>query len=332
MMIFGIVKRNAYSLAFFTMIFGTILGFSLIQNINSGMAGIARYNVFILPFLVFYVVIFYDKIFINKYIIRIFDIGIGLSVLLSGLVVFNYGTFQCKVSDQSMTPIAQAVLDHYPQYYNPFYATFISRTNHIAWGYDYESPVVYTTRQGYVRKALVTKNTANQLLTMLNGDESQMRLLKAKINDLEDYTEYRYINFDNNCTLIIKDKYGIIMEENYDIGVSSQIAQISAGKGQVITISLNLKNNTLNTFSSAVDCYLCYHILDNNGNVFERNGVRSKLKSLYPGQEQSQDMIVKTPNMVGKYKLVIDPVREKYFWFSERNYKPLTIDFNVIEK
>ena|GEM_PF-3287505 len=328
----GIVKRNKDSLAYFVIIFGVLLGFSLMPHINCGMAGIARYNVFEIAFFIFYVVINYDRIFKNKHVIRIIDWAFGVSVLLTCAVVISYGAFACRVSDQSMTPIALTVLENCPAVYNPLYSTFITRTNHTGGGYTYESPVVYTDPDGYVRKALVTKETADQLLTLLMGDASQMQILQTKLDNLHFLSTYKYINFASDCTLVVKDKYGIIVEDNYAVDISYPEAKIVAAKdekGELITITVNIKNNTQNVFSTEIGCYMSYHLYDSNGNLLGYDGIRSALTSIYPGETKAQNVIIEVPGDTGTYVVEVDMLREGIVWFSQKNLVPLRIDLEV---
>ena len=62
-------------------------------------------------------------------------IMLSLSVVFTGIVVYQYGPYQASnTSYVNMTPIASFILDKAPQLYNPLHSTFSSRTIHVDWG------------------------------------------------------------------------------------------------------------------------------------------------------------------------------------------------------
>lgn len=90
---------------------------------------------------------------------KLFRICIEFNAGFLLLIVYIYGPMGAnKITYMSWTPIAQYVMDNFPSFYNPLHSTFNSRTNHVDGGYFYETPILYTTNEGYVRKILASSN------------------------------------------------------------------------------------------------------------------------------------------------------------------------------
>lgn len=148
-----------------SMFFLNTLIFSFMSHVNCGMTGIARYNAWSSSMLIFAVGIYFDEILTKKRLQRAAIASMSIGVGLSGSILLRYGLYMANhTSYVYMTPITQYVLDKAPMLYNPLHSTFNSRTNHIDGGYDYDTPIVYTAGDGYVRKILATSNDAEELL------------------------------------------------------------------------------------------------------------------------------------------------------------------------
>lgn len=166
--------------------------YSVMVHINCGMTGISRYNSWGALLLIFAVIMFYDKIIEAKSIIKGIGIALSTGVLITGIIVSQYG--YCLASNTGsyiwMTPIAAWVLDKAPSLYNPLYSTFNSRTIHQDGGYIYETPVIYVADDGYVRKILAKKENKEQLLqeySSLNGNNDWFVAKVEKLGESESY-------------------------------------------------------------------------------------------------------------------------------------------------
>lgn len=201
--IIGIYKKNVQSVLYFISLFGTVLAYSVASHINSGMTGISRYGSWSLPIMIFFITTvgytFIKKDSLNK----IFTVLIYLSSLISMTVIITFGTHYLYHN-----AIATAVLNNTPQLYNPFYATFMSRTEHIDGDYTYTKPVIYTDDDNNIRKILVTSDTIDELTNMVKGDNKSLEILKNKVDKIKDKKGYNYINIpkSSDCNLFISDE------------------------------------------------------------------------------------------------------------------------------
>ena len=166
LLILAILKRTwQYIEWIFTFLLLVVL-YSIMPHINSGMYGIARYNLWASPVLLFAVFVLIDHSVIrNTRLMRVGDIAGILSAVITAAVVFGYGLNGSKGKTYlEMMPIAAYVLDHAPGMYNPLYSTFASRTLHIDGCYNYVTPIVYYDENNYARKILTSDKDMTDLL------------------------------------------------------------------------------------------------------------------------------------------------------------------------
>ena len=191
-----------------------VLAFSLHSHINCGMCGIARYNAWIAPVMLFVTVIYLFEVtcdiiadqgfslhrFITKYTI-IKNGVIIISVILTTFVMFLLG-FRLDQNWNYMTMQRPAtfILKRIPNLYNPLYSTFISRIENRDGGYDYREPVFYidsrTNHDSEIRKILIKRNEKDSIINILAFDDENSRLyLERKIKKIPDKgSEYVYLN------------------------------------------------------------------------------------------------------------------------------------------
>ena len=183
----------------------TICAYSLMDLINCGMTGMARYNAWASAILVIFIVLALEKTVCNKLLKRI----ISILLIVSGILTTFLGGYYKKTTWMSyleLTPQAKFVLDHAPELYNPYPATFISRTMHIDGAYDYTIPAYYADSQGYVRKLLVNHTTLDYFMERLSGDPIVVDEIKEDLLNM-DYTNGPiYYNIGKNEDVIIKDE------------------------------------------------------------------------------------------------------------------------------
>lgn len=215
----GLLKwqRNIlkYSLAFICM----IAAFSIMYHINCGMSGIARYNVWVAPIMIFGVVINYDTIIINKKIIRMTEVVFGISVCVTFLILEAYGfMFAHKTSDIELTPVAEYIMDKATFLYNPLPSTFVDRVGHIHGGYIYTKPVIYVGENEQVKKILVDNETSTDVLDMVQGDEESIKYLNERLNHVKE-TGFTYINIDKKHKLYPSALMGIEQNIQFENGL-----------------------------------------------------------------------------------------------------------------
>jgi len=207
--------RHTYRTLLYTFGIAGIMAIFLHQTqINCGMAGIMRYNVWTIPFLVFFVVM--ERPWIIRYglsesvetdsppmldrsrgashktLVRIINASMIVSSLITCLVILWCGGLTCSsFSYLEFSPMARFVLNRYPSFYNPYPGIFISRATHLE-HYSTEEPVIYENG-GYVRKALVSSKNVDRLLAGLKGNVAEARRQAAE-NRTEQ--ESYYLSFD----------------------------------------------------------------------------------------------------------------------------------------
>ena len=138
---------------------------STVTHINSGMCGIARYDMWLSVIPIFAIVIFGHDMVDVKAVRRVAATAISLGIILTGTIVWAYYPhFAMNVQYTDFSPIASYALENLPGLYNPIPSTFVARTQHIDGGYDYETPFIYYGKDGYARKILASKKDADDLL------------------------------------------------------------------------------------------------------------------------------------------------------------------------
>ncbi|MGE5473034.1 MAG: hypothetical protein ACM3UU_02300 [Ignavibacteriales bacterium] len=96
-----------------------------------------------------------------------------------------------------------------------------------------------------------------------------------------------------------------------------------------ILINVKFKNKTSYNLNSEAKYYLSYHLLDSNGNIIKFDNVRTNLPTVQPGRSKDIGMKVEVPRTPGEYKLEVDLVKEKQFWFKNRGNKTVIITLVV---
>lgn len=190
-----------------------VMLYSLMIHINSGMAGMSRYNTWGALILVFAVCLYGSELIKRITIRKIFKASIGLNALFLMLIVYHYGPVSAyNTSCITWTPIAQYVMDNFPSIYNPLHSTFNSRTINQDGGYVYKTPIIYTANDGYVRKILASSKDSDVLrnlcISLTNEDwlEKQIRKLGEKDT---------YISIPKKYKVITADFYNIGMELSF---------------------------------------------------------------------------------------------------------------------
>ncbi len=139
--------------------------YSIMVHINSGMSGIARYNVWGAVILIYAVVCFFEEIEKKKQAVLATWVSLSIGIIITTVIVAMYGPHYAeKTRDRDFTPIAEFVMDKCPALYNPLHSTFNSRVNHIDGGYVIETPLIYENENGEVKKMLVSAEDKQYIL------------------------------------------------------------------------------------------------------------------------------------------------------------------------
>lgn len=190
--------------------FGTVYAYSFMIHINCGMSGIARYNAWSVVIIIYAIVIYYDCLIIEVAKKCLFYSLLLFTVIINFFIIYSYGPIRSRKADYiHMTPIAQFVLDNFPQYYNPLYSTFCSRVNHIDGGYHYTTPIIYFDCNEYARKILASSSDKEFLYSTMTGvSESDSEWFYQELEKLGSTQEF----------LSIPSKYKILQCSKYKLG------------------------------------------------------------------------------------------------------------------
>jgi len=189
--IYGLIKKDFLAYCYMFSLYGTIFAYSLMTHINSGMRGIARYNAWVNPIIIFFLTCIAAEYEVFTKHKKVMEWLLYCSAILSACATVICGS----VSYVTHTPIAKFVLNTMPQIYNPYYATFISRTTQIDGGYTYQDPIIYMDDRKLVRKILVTGSTADEVNNIVKGaDIKSTEWLNGRIEQAKSVEGYSYIS------------------------------------------------------------------------------------------------------------------------------------------
>jgi len=174
--------------------------FYIISNqlqINSGMQFIMRYNVWIIPMMIFFVILNWEKIWKTEKGLSI--VGISeciITAVITMYITFGGGYFTCN----QFSPWAKWVMNIAPGLYNPTHGIFYSRVTGQE-SYYSAQPIIYTNNNGHVRKILLSAQAEqifysdSWLLTDDVGNTVDKKSLRKVFVDEGDYA---YINLKGN--------------------------------------------------------------------------------------------------------------------------------------
>ncbi len=165
------------------------------RQINSGMQGIMRYCVWIIPVMIFFVVFHWPPVNGKRFGLVIASVAesVFTAALVSYCVWFGGAYNEIRFADWT-----KALIDAAPQMYNPTHGIFYSRTLGREL-YDSPVPVVYENEQGYVRKILLSKAAETQFFgeSFLLIDEENNQIDKNALKGCPvDEGDYTYYNFN----------------------------------------------------------------------------------------------------------------------------------------
>ncbi|MBQ3034254.1 MAG: hypothetical protein IJD28_07720 [Deferribacterales bacterium] len=249
----ALYKRVWAYVLMFVAFLGTVFAYSFMVHINHGMGGIARYNAWSSAVMIFAVCLYYNRIIIKDIFKKIFNVVIIFSAVITSVIVVNYGVANAhRTSCIYMTPIAEFVLDNFPQFYNPLPSTFNSRIAHVDGGYWYDTPVVYESDKGDIKKILLSAKDSDEILNnyfSMDGDNSW------RLSRLDNLTEEQsYITVPNDKVIRRFHEYWVgqyidFYKKNYSgdkyviKGVDGITENFSWTNGNILRLHLNIKND-----------------------------------------------------------------------------------------
>lgn len=206
--VWGIIRRVRMPLLLMGAWILTILCYSVMFHINSGMDGIARYNAWSAAILL--IAIFYylplmlsdDKQKVTCAVLVALCLCVATTCGATGIYALERTPYIWN------TPIARFVLRHAPQLYSPLTSTFNSRTQHIDGGY-YDiaaaGPVVYTNQ--WTNKILTEAGNVEEVLSHLSATDAQKDAIRMSVASKAP-DELVYLSFaDSERVLYIKAFY-----------------------------------------------------------------------------------------------------------------------------
>lgn len=202
-MIFGIKKKNYRIVFWIGSLMGTISAFSLMMHINCGMLYSARYIFWLYPILVLGSICVGEEL-INKFISAKLVIVCSI-IISSGMIFINTNTWYNHVT---FNQISSFILENCPALYNPLPSTFNSRLNHIDGGYGFETPLIYTNRNGEIKKICCILQDEEKLLKQIVGDKENIEWLQKRISKI-DNGKLTYINVPDDILLLQANEYKI---------------------------------------------------------------------------------------------------------------------------
>ncbi len=196
-LIFIIIGLKKFTRKAFLNLIGVIGILYIISHqyqINSGMQEIMRYCVWIIPVMIFYVVLEWRHIKKNN--VGLMPVSIAEGVFTAALVSYCVW-FGGGYTSGQFAKWTKILLDLAPQAYNPTHGIFYSR---IGGGERYYSPtpMVYTNDEGYVRKILLSQQAESRFFSEWFRliDEEGNIVDKTKLRGHKiDEGDFTYYNF-----------------------------------------------------------------------------------------------------------------------------------------
>jgi hypothetical protein len=296
-----------------------LLSASQTTNWNPGMAGIHRYAIWLVPWLVFY-------IFNRPLLGWVKWIAAG-GIAAQMIIFISFGGFTQNVSYTRFTPVGQMLMDLAPTLYSPDPEIFYERSKDSE-GVVGSSPTLYASPQGVVKKMWTDLAGFEKLVGLNNlaldiADPQRYREIKAQ---LAASPGSQYVNFDTPVILLKADPLFALNQIQYNLALeglpaaSTPLADAIALKamvsnaGETPWFSLQGKNPLL----------LTYQWVAQDGSA-EKFSVRDfRLPAIIlPGEMIDYDFRLPYPPRPGEYLLELDILWKDIARFSDLgNPKP----------
>ncbi len=183
------------------------------KQINSASQHIMRYNVWIIPILVFYVVMNWDGFIHANHGKMLFRVLMGTEVLITAVMFIYTELGDGGYVSYNFAPWTKVLMDWHPELYNPTHGIFYTRATGNE-TYNASFPVAYCDEDGHAKKILLSKQAEQGFemdtyhLVNEKGEEQNKTELSRKKVDEGDYT---YINLSENLYMLKKYKFGDVI-------------------------------------------------------------------------------------------------------------------------
>ena len=122
----------------------------------------------------------------------------------------------------------------------------------------------------------------------------------------------------------ITTPHGKMIAQPYDVRVKAR---------NLFEVCISVTNQSKETWYGYGEdpIYLSYHWKKKGGNILIYDGIRTDLTQLdfFPGETLQQKVRVASPDVPGKFQLILTLVQEGVCWFEERGFEPAVLDFEV---
>lgn len=251
MVIIGLKKYTRRTIINLASVFGMLYIIAHQVQINCGMQNIMRYNVWIIPVLIFFICMNLNIDKDNgKRLITVCMSEAVFTTVIVGYIVWGGGDF----GSNQFAPWTKVILNSFPELYNPTHGIFYSRTSGVEL-YGSLEPVIYSNNTGYIRKILLSKEaekmfySENWILVDSQGNSVDKNKLKTKIVDEE---QYKYINVKDNLLHLNEYELGdkiLFFSEDYNAddyvqsGISAKEERMSWTDDDKVHMSMLLKGS-----------------------------------------------------------------------------------------
>lgn len=252
-----LVKKRFECAFYYAGLVLVVAGYSVTFHINCGMLMCARYVLWSYPILAFIVAVYSLDVIKEG---KIKDIGCALTYISMVVCLFinsRYvspyaGTthFGNPYTDNSNT--VKAVLNTFPELYNPMPSTFYSRVLHIDGGYNNNGIAIYSEPdKDYVRKIALLGSAENkaalkQKLICVSGDSTEFDNI---IERIPEDNQYHYLDFNCFSSIQVKqaslEEQNLIKEKNVICNLSEMNMPVSGSYALgIYSYELTLNSNT----------------------------------------------------------------------------------------
>lgn len=182
-------------------------------QINCGMEAIMRYSVWIIPLMIFFVVLKWEKCFQSIWNKKVCFILCMMQTIIFSLIGGSIVFGNCGYIALEFAPWTKVIIDKYPNLYNPTHGIFYSRCTGKEMYYS-DIPIFYCNDEGYIRKILLSKEA--------EMNYKREWCLVDNFGKIIDFNEFEYVKVDSGDFMylnVLGDIRFLKMYENINIAV-----------------------------------------------------------------------------------------------------------------
>lgn len=197
---YSILKRKRKMLFYGLASFFTIMCFSIMGHINSGMIYCSRYVIWVLPVVIFTIKEFLEHVLVFRIVLRRFLLA--ACVFVQFVTVFVINDIDLEYGYGYFSNVAKIVLDNCPQLYiSPCDSTFYNRVNHVDHVYILSEPAIYSSNESQeIRKIYYQNNQTNKdilINSIFSLEDKELKEFTERYLKIDD-DKYYYINIGKN--------------------------------------------------------------------------------------------------------------------------------------